>query len=74
MFPDVAQAVEIVYREDWGRIVSALIGMLRDFDLAEDCAQEAFTAAAAQWPLSGVPEAPRAWIHRECCCWPPAAS
>jgi len=62
MFPDVAQAVEIVYREDWGRIVSALIGMLRDFDLAEDCAQEAFTAAAAQWPLSGVPEVPRAWI------------
>jgi RNA polymerase sigma-70 factor (ECF subfamily) len=62
MFSDVAQAVEIVYREDWGRIVSALIGLLRDFDLAEDCAQEAFAAAAAQWPVSGVPEVPRAWI------------
>ena len=62
MFSDVAQAVETVYREDWGRIVSALIGMLGDFDLAEDCAQEAFAAATAQWRESGVPEVPRAWI------------
>jgi RNA polymerase sigma-70 factor, ECF subfamily len=57
-----AQAVEAVYRSDWGRIVAALIGLVGDFDLAEECAQEAFTAAVDQWRASGVPEFPRAWI------------
>jgi RNA polymerase sigma-70 factor (ECF subfamily) len=36
--------------------------MLGDFDLAEEYAQEAFTAALDQWPASGIPESPRAWI------------
>lgn len=62
MCPDVTQAVEAVYRSDWGRIVAALIGLVGDFDLAEDSAQEAFTAAVDQWRVSGVPEFPRAWI------------
>ena len=55
-------AVEAVYRSDWGRIVATLIGMVGDFDLAEECAQEAFTAAVNQWADSGVPDLPRAWI------------
>jgi RNA polymerase sigma-70 factor, ECF subfamily len=55
-------AVEAVYRSDWGRIVATLIGLVRDFDLAEDVAQEAFAAAVEQWPVSGVPAVPRAWI------------
>jgi len=59
---DAAKAVEEVYRSDWGRIVATLIGMTRDFDLAEESAQEAFAAALDQWPASGVPELPRAWI------------
>jgi RNA polymerase sigma-70 factor (ECF subfamily) len=59
---DAAAAVEAVYRADWGRIVATLIGLLGDFDLAEECAQEAFTAAVDQWPDSGVPDIPRAWI------------
>jgi RNA polymerase sigma-70 factor, ECF subfamily len=59
---DVASAVEAVYRSDWGRIVAALIGIVGDFDLAEESAQEAFTAAVDQWPVSGIPEFPRAWI------------
>lgn len=57
-----AEAVEAVFRSDWGRIVAALIGMVGDFDLAEECAQEAFSAAAEQWREGGVPEFPRAWI------------
>jgi RNA polymerase sigma-70 factor (ECF subfamily) len=61
---EAAIAVESVYREDWGRIVAALISLLGDFDLAEEYAQEAFTAALNQWPTSGVPELPRAWIVR----------
>lgn len=59
---DAASAVEEVYRSDWGRIVAALIGLVGDFDLAEETAQEAFTAALQQWQESGVPEFPRAWI------------
>ena len=59
---DAAEAVEATYRSDWGRIVATLIGLIGDFDLAEECAQEAFTAAVDQWRVSGVPEFPRAWI------------
>jgi len=55
-------AVEAVYRSDWGRIVATLIRLVGDFDVAEDAAQEAFTTAVDQWPVSGVPEFPRAWL------------
>jgi RNA polymerase sigma-70 factor (ECF subfamily) len=54
--------VEDLYRSDWGRIVATLIGLIGDFDLAEEAAQEAFTAAVDQWRVSGIPEFPRAWI------------
>jgi RNA polymerase sigma-70 factor (ECF subfamily) len=59
---NAASAVEEVYRADWGRIVATLIRLFGDFDLAEECAQEAFAAAVDQWRESGVPEIPRAWI------------
>jgi RNA polymerase sigma factor (sigma-70 family) len=59
---DTAAAVDAIYRSDWGRIVAALIRLLGDFDLAEETAQEAFTAAVDQWRNAGVPEFPRAWI------------
>jgi len=57
-----AIAVETVYRAEWGRIVATLIRLVGDFDLAEECAQEAFTAAVDQWDEQGVPDSPRAWI------------
>jgi RNA polymerase sigma-70 factor, ECF subfamily len=60
--PDAFAAVESLYRSDWGRILATLIRMLGDFDLAEEYAQEAFTAALNQWPVAGVPDSPRAWI------------
>ncbi len=56
------QAVETLYRSDWGRIVAALIRQVGDFELAEEAAQEAFAAAVDQWRTSGVPEFGRAWI------------
>jgi RNA polymerase sigma-70 factor, ECF subfamily len=59
---DVGAAVDAVYRSDWGRIVATLIRLVGDFDVAEDAAQEAFTTAVDQWPVSGVPDFPRAWI------------
>jgi RNA polymerase sigma-70 factor, ECF subfamily len=62
MAVDAQEAVEAVYRSDWGRIVAALIGLVGDFDLAEECAQEAFAIAVEQWRKSGVPDFPRAWI------------
>jgi RNA polymerase sigma-70 factor (ECF subfamily) len=57
-----SEAIEALYRSDWGRIVATLIGLIGDFDLAEESAQEAFAAAVDQWPVSGVPDFPRAWI------------
>jgi len=59
---DAAAAVESVYRAEWGRIVATLIKLIGDFDLAEECAQEAFAVAIDQWPTTGIPEIPRAWI------------
>src|SRR5688572_25517331 len=54
--------VDAVYRSDWGRIVATLIRQFGDFELAEDAAQDAFTAAVDQWRTDGIPESPRAWI------------
>jgi RNA polymerase sigma-70 factor (ECF subfamily) len=62
MQTDSHAAVDSVYRSDWGRIVATLIRVTGDFDVAEESAQEAFTAAVDQWPSTGVPESPRAWI------------
>src|SRR5580700_6812821 len=59
---DADEAVEAVYRSDWGRIVAALIRLVGDFEMAEESAQEAFAAAVDKWRASGVPEFPRAWI------------
>ena len=62
MASNAVDVIDELYRFEWGRIVAALIRLLGDFDLAEDCAQEAFTAAVHQWPETGVPQYPRAWI------------
>ncbi len=56
------QAVEEIYRSEWGRILATLIGLYKDFELAEEAAQEAFAAAVHQWRIEGVPQQPRAWI------------
>jgi RNA polymerase sigma-70 factor (ECF subfamily) len=57
-----AGSLERVFREEWARVLATLIGFLGDFDLAEEAAQEAFTAAAARWPREGMPSNPRAWL------------
>ncbi|WP_214405494.1 RNA polymerase sigma factor [Pseudonocardia lacus] len=54
--------LEQVFREEWGRVLATLIGLLGDFDLAEETAQEAFAAAADRWPREGAPSNPRAWL------------
>ena len=55
-------AVDTLYRSEWGAIVATLIRLVGDFDVAEDSAQEAFAAAIDRWRHTGVPEYPRAWI------------
>ena len=55
-------AVNAVYSSDWGRIVATLIRSFGDFDIAEEAAQEAFAAAVDQWPETGIPDSPPAWI------------
>src|SRR5262245_6402148 len=62
MLLDANVAIEKVYHSDWGRIVATLIRLFGDFELAEEVAQEAFTAAVDQWRDSGIPESPRAWL------------
>ena len=58
----MAVALERVFREEWGRVVATLIGLLGDFDLAEEAAQEAFAVAADRWPRDGTPSNPRSWL------------
>src|SRR5215475_15600282 len=59
---DTSNVIEALYRSDWGRIVATLIRLVGDFELAEEVAQEAFTAAVDQWRESGIPDNPRAWL------------
>src|SRR5512145_2009778 len=54
--------IETVFREERPRALATLIRLLRDFDLAEDTLQEAFTSALQQWPGEGVPRNPCAWL------------
>jgi RNA polymerase sigma-70 factor, ECF subfamily len=55
-------AVARSFEESWGRLVAGLIGWCGDWDLAEECAQEAFTAAVVAWERDGVPTSPLAWL------------
>ena len=55
-------SLEQTFRDQWGRVLAALIGFLGDFDLAEEAAQEAFAIAAERWPREGVPSSPSSWL------------
>jgi RNA polymerase sigma-70 factor (ECF subfamily) len=54
--------LEGVFREEWARVLATLVGLLGDFDLAEEAAQDAFATAAERWPRDGLPANPRAWL------------
>jgi RNA polymerase sigma-70 factor (ECF subfamily) len=53
---------EQIWRDERARVLATLIRLLGSFELAEEATQEAFTAALANWPNSGVPQNPRAWL------------
>jgi RNA polymerase sigma-70 factor (ECF subfamily) len=55
-------AVAAAFRADWGRVVGYLIRVTGNWDLAEECAQDAFAKALERWPLDGIPTSPLAWL------------
>jgi RNA polymerase sigma-70 factor, ECF subfamily len=59
---ETQEAIADAFRDEWGRIVATLIKRTGDWDLAEECAQEAFAEALRRWPLDGVPRRPGAWL------------
>ena len=54
--------LDAVVRAQWPRIVASLIRTTGDWDLAEDCAQDATERALLTWPRDGVPDNPAAWL------------
>ena len=59
---DVRRTIEAVWRIESARLIAGLARLVRDVGLAEDLAQEALVAALEQWPESGVPVNPGAWL------------
>ncbi len=59
---DVKRTVEAVWRIESARLIAGTARLVRDVGLAEDLAQEALVAALEQWPESGVPDNPGAWL------------
>jgi RNA polymerase sigma-70 factor (ECF subfamily) len=55
-------AIEEIFRSDWGRLLSALIHLLGDFDVAEEALQDAFAIAVTEW-ADEVPRNPSAWLY-----------
>ena len=54
--------IETFYRGEYGRILATVIGLVGDFELAEEAVQDAFAVALEQWPREATPQNPRAWI------------
>jgi RNA polymerase sigma-70 factor (ECF subfamily) len=59
---DVESAVAAAFRDEWGQVVATLIRVTGDWDLAEECAQDAFALALRTWPRDGIPRSPGAWL------------
>jgi RNA polymerase sigma-70 factor, ECF subfamily len=59
---DAQAAVTEAFHEEWGRVVATLIRITGDWDLAEECTQDAFAEALRRWPGDGVPRRPGAWL------------
>ena len=55
-------AVAEAFRSDWGSVVAYLIRVTGNWDLAEECAQDAFERALEYWPRHGIPTSPAAWL------------
>lgn len=56
------QSIDKIVREEWGRILASLVKTLEDFQLAEDCLQDAIISAMRHWSKNGIPRKPEAWL------------
>lgn len=56
------QTIDKIVREEWGRILASLVKSLGDFQLAEDCLQDAIISAIDSWRKTGLPKSPAAWL------------
>jgi RNA polymerase sigma-70 factor (ECF subfamily) len=54
--------LDAVFRDQWGRVLATLVGILGDIELAEDAAADAFAIAAERWPRDGEPANPTRWL------------
>ncbi|MEU6194764.1 RNA polymerase sigma factor [Streptomyces sp. NPDC047061] len=59
---EVEEAVAAAFRAEWAQVVATLIRVTGDWDLAEECAQDAFAQALERWRRDGVPDRPGAWL------------
>ena len=59
---DRHRAIEAVWRIESAKLIAGLARIMRDVGLAEDLAQDALVAALEQWPESGIPDNPGAWL------------
>src|SRR5512134_1012295 len=55
-------AIEAVFRIEWAKLIAGLARVVRDVGVAEELAQDALVAALKQWPETGVPDNPGAWL------------
>jgi RNA polymerase sigma factor (sigma-70 family) len=60
--PDISLAIDAVWRIESAALIARLTRIVRDVAVAEDLAEDALVAALEQWPLSGIPENPGAWL------------
>jgi len=59
---EMRERIDFLYRSESRGVLATLVRLLRDFDLAKEALQDAFTAATEQWPRDGIPANPRAWL------------
>lgn len=59
-----SERLATLHREEWGRLLAALIGDMRDIELAEDALQDAFAKALEHWQTAGIPKSPASWLFR----------
>lgn len=62
MATEIQRTIDAVWRIESAKIIAVLTRMVRDVGLAEDLAHDALVAALEQWPMSGVPDNPAAWL------------
>jgi RNA polymerase sigma-70 factor (ECF subfamily) len=62
MTAEIEAAVAAAFHAEWGQVVATLIRITGDWDLAEECAQDAFAVALERWPRDGIPRRPGAWL------------